>query len=67
MSMFFRSEATWDVVESLPSIGMYALSHSHLSNLFIPGWRLRKEYFMIKPKDAAKGVRKHVLTYVTNR
>ncbi|XP_065829723.1 PX domain-containing protein kinase-like protein [Oscarella lobularis] len=47
VSMFFRSEATWDVVESLPSIG----------------WRLRKEYFMIKPKDAAKGVRKHVLTY----
>jgi PX domain-containing protein kinase-like protein len=46
VSMFFRSEVNWEVVEPLPHIG----------------WRIRKEFFMIRPKDTPKG-NKHVLSY----
>ncbi|XP_071807254.1 PX domain-containing protein kinase-like protein isoform X1 [Asterias amurensis] len=38
VSMFFRSEPHWEVVEAMKDIG----------------WRIRKSYFMIKPKDQPK-------------
>ncbi|XP_039263088.2 PX domain-containing protein kinase-like protein isoform X1 [Styela clava] len=38
VSMFFRSEPHWEVVEPLKEMG----------------WRLRKTYFLIKPKDQPK-------------
>ncbi|EDV29715.1 uncharacterized protein TRIADDRAFT_52399 [Trichoplax adhaerens] len=38
VSMFFRSDQTWDIVESLRSIG----------------WRLRKNYFLVKSKQDIK-------------
>ncbi|XP_041460484.1 PX domain-containing protein kinase-like protein isoform X2 [Lytechinus variegatus] len=38
VSMFFRSEPHWDVVEPLKDIG----------------WRLRKTYFMVRPKSQPK-------------
>jgi len=36
--MFFRSEPNWEVVEPLKDIG----------------WRLKKSFFLIKPKDQPK-------------
>ncbi|KAK2160115.1 hypothetical protein LSH36_140g05008 [Paralvinella palmiformis] len=38
ISMFFRSESHWEVVEPLPDIG----------------WRIRKKYFLIKDKRQAR-------------
>ncbi|XP_062522421.1 PX domain-containing protein kinase-like protein [Corticium candelabrum] len=46
VSMFFRSEVNWELVEPLPRIG----------------WRFRKEYFMIRPKDSPKSS-KLILSY----
>ncbi|XP_071155726.1 PX domain-containing protein kinase-like protein isoform X1 [Mytilus edulis] len=45
VSMVFRSENKWDVIESLPDIG----------------WRLRKEYILVKPIDQPKI--KEILTW----
>eukprot|EP00057_Strongylocentrotus_purpuratus_P029067 XP_011683541.1 PREDICTED: PX domain-containing protein kinase-like protein [Strongylocentrotus purpuratus] len=48
VSMFFRSEPHWDVVEPLRDIG----------------WRIRKTYFMVRPKSQPKV--KQVLAWVSN-
>ncbi|XP_033097286.1 PX domain-containing protein kinase-like protein [Anneissia japonica] len=47
VSMFFRSEPHWEVVEPLKDIG----------------WRLRKSYFLVRPKDQPKV--KQVLAWVS--
>ncbi|XP_076330698.1 PX domain-containing protein kinase-like protein isoform X2 [Tachypleus tridentatus] len=46
VSMAFRSESRWEVVEPLPEMG----------------WRLRKQYFLIKPKGESK--ERQVLSWV---
>ncbi|XP_022257560.1 PX domain-containing protein kinase-like protein [Limulus polyphemus] len=46
VSMVFRSESQWEVVEPLPDMG----------------WRLRKQYFLIKPKGESK--ERQVLSWV---
>lgn len=46
VSMVLRSEKQWEVVEPLPDIG----------------WRIRKEYILVKPKDSSKT--KQMLSWV---
>lgn len=46
VSMLFRSEERWEVAQPLPEIG----------------WRLRKQYILVKPKGESK--KKHLLSWV---
>ena len=47
--MLFRSEPYWEVIEPLKDMG----------------WRLRRNFFLVKPKDQQKV--KQVLAWVRNR
>ena len=49
VSMFFRSEPTWNVVGSEP-----------LKDI---GWRIRKQYYLISNKDPK--LSRHLLTWVS--
>lgn len=41
VSMFFRNEPLWEVVERLPNIG----------------WRIRRHYYIVRPRDSPKSVK----------
>lgn len=48
VAMFIRSVPHWEIVEPLPDIG----------------WRLRRQYFLIKPTDPTKKDQRSILTWV---
>ncbi|KAK3739521.1 hypothetical protein QZH41_016193 [Actinostola sp. cb2023] len=47
VAMFLRSVPNWEIVEPLPDVG----------------WRLRKDYFLIKPTDTSKKDVRNILTW----
>ena len=77
ISMFFRSEPKWEVVEPAPDIGSFLFTKNSLHCLqqqlnlvgiykiiLITGTRIRKQYFIIK--DKAQPKEKFVLSWVSN-
>lgn len=65
--MFFRSNPIWSVVEPLRNIGEfpYICSPRQKSRplLLVPGWRFRKQYYLIVSKTDSK-LPKHLLSWV---
>jgi len=65
VSMFFRSEPTWSVVQPLKDIGTLSLTlfsiHYHSNPT---GWRIRKQYYLIASK-MDKRIPEHMLSWVS--
>lgn len=64
ISMYFRSEIHWEVVEPVPDIGLPIIIFMHifmewqlvitLLSWFCTGWRVRKQYFTIRNRNQPK-------------
>lgn len=67
--MFFRSNPNWSVVDPLRNIGEFpdvpnvVPDGSLVVHLLVPGWRFRKQYYLIVSKTDPKQP-KHLLSWV---
>ena len=63
VSMFFRSNPEWAIVESLRDIGMEIRIQLTVVIILLIGWRINKHYYLIGSKgDGFKS--KRILTWV---